>query len=337
LIQISTLLLAGFSIVSAVVLLFSYLFFMKDMAKTLIGAASCTALLFALSGLQFAHLQFLLHGDDLFASRTYLLLLLATPPAFFFFSREILLADRGHSVLDLLHLAPLALAFVVPAERIVTVAFAIGAGYAIWFARIVYGMRRHVSRFRFEMFFFSLFAVLAVVVLIFGLLVPYIDSSVFYYVYANFTGVAFVLIVASLIIFPEIVSDITEAAKLSYASSTLNDVDVDDCLRRLDSLMNDDRLYQNENLNLAMLAEALGIGSHQLSELINTRFGYGFSRYVRERRVEEAKRLLREDLTSSVLAISMMTGFRSQSNFYAAFREITGEAPGSFRKNAKAG
>ena len=75
------------------------------------------------------------------------------------------------------------------------------------------------------------------------------------------------------------------------------------------------------------------LSSHQLSELINSKFGIGFPRYVREQRVREAKRLLGEDATSSVLAISLATGFKSQSNFYTAFREITGEAPGTFRKH----
>ena len=93
----------------------------------------------------------------------------------------------------------------------------------------------------------------------------------------------------------------------------------------------DEKVFQNENLNLKILAEAIGLSSHQLSELINTRFGTGFSRYVRERRIDEAKRLLREDKDASILSISLATGFRSQSNFYAAFREIAGVAPGTYR------
>jgi AraC-like DNA-binding protein len=112
----------------------------------------------------------------------------------------------------------------------------------------------------------------------------------------------------------------------------LKNVDVEQKLRQLDSLMQDDRLFENENLNLAMLADALDISSHQLSELINSTFGHGFSRYLRERRVAEASKLIADDPTRSILAISLMSGFRSQSNFYAAFREITGQSPGAFRK-----
>lgn len=334
---ILTLLMTAFSIVSAVVLLFAYLFFLPHMRKTLTGRIACAALLASLCGLQLMHIDFLLDGTPLFESRLYALLLLATPPAFFFFSREILIPEPSRSPLQAAHVLPLLLAFVAAPHTAAPVAFAIGAGYAVWFTHLVYGMRRHVRRFRFEMFFFGFFAVVAIAVLVLGLLLPYIEPATFHLAYANMTGVAFVLIVAALIVFPEITSDIAEAAALSYASSTLNDVDVDERLRRLDKLMAEDKLYQNESLNLGMLAEALDLSSHQLSELINTRFGIGFSRYIREQRVAEAQRLLAADRSSSVLAISLATGFRSQSNFYAAFREITGEAPGNWRRKLGSG
>ena len=182
------------------------------------------------------------------------------------------------------------------------------------------------------MFFFSLFAVLAVLILVLGLSIPYMDPAVFYISYANFIAIALLLVVGALIAFPDLLGEIADAAQLAYASSTLKGVDVAARLQRLDGLMAVEKIYQNENLNLALLAEALELTSHQLSELINTQYGVGFSRYIREQRVAEAQRLLREDTTSSILSISMMTGFRSQSNFYAAFREITGESPGSYRK-----
>jgi AraC-like DNA-binding protein len=76
----------------------------------------------------------------------------------------------------------------------------------------------------------------------------------------------------------------------------------------------------------------MGISSHQLSELVNTRLGMGFARYVRECRVRAAKALLVSAPAQSILSISMDTGFRSQSAFYAAFKEVTGQSPGDYRK-----
>ncbi len=57
-----------------------------------------------------------------------------------------------------------------------------------------------------------------------------------------------------------------------------------------------------------------------------------FSRYIREQRVAAAKALLLANGKQSVLSISLDTGFKSQSSFYAAFKELTGVSPGDFRK-----
>lgn len=331
--SVFTTLIIGFSIFGAAVLLFAYVFFLENMRKTRFARFSCAVLLTALTALQLQHFRHIQTGLDLFESKVYLLLLLAIPPAFYFFSKEVLMPDSRKSIAEFLHLLPLLLGFLLPPTIAAPVAFLIGTGYAFWFTRIIYRMGPQRSRFKFEMFFFGLFATIAVFVLVLGLSIPYIDHSIFFISYANFTGIALLLVIAALIVFPELLSDISDAAQLAYASSTLNDVDVDTMIDGLEALMNDEKIFQNENLSLPLLAKTMDLSSHQLSELINTRFGCGFSRYVREHRVAEAKRLLGEDSRSSVLAISLMTGFSSQSNFYAAFREITGEAPGTYRKN----
>ena len=330
-----TILLIGFSVFSAAILLVAYLFLLDTMEKTLVGMLSATVLLTSLAGLQLFHLHFMGSDANLYDSNFYVVLLLATPPSFYFFSREILLPERRNPPWLFVHFGPLLLSVVLPPSIVAPLAFVIGTGYAFWFAYIVYGMRQQRSRFKFEMFFFSLFAILALLVLILGFLIPYIDPAIFYVSYANFIGFALLLVMAAIISFPEILNDISEAATSAYASSTLRDVDVDSALQRLQRLMTEDKIFQNENLNLALVAEAMELSSHQLSELINTRFGIGFSRYVREQRVSEAQQLLRQDGRSSILSISMTTGFRSQSNFYAAFREITGESPGTYRKRAR--
>lgn len=330
-----TILNIGFSVVAAIVLLAAYLFFLDDMEKTTLGRITCATLLGALAGMQIEHLRFIQTGAELFDSMPYYQLVLSTPVSFYFFSKEVLLPENRKSPVQLIHLVPLALSFFLPAMIVAPFAFAIGAGYALWFTRFVYGMRRQKNRFRFEMFFFGLFAVMAVMVLVLGFSIPWMDPAIFYYSYAISIGLALMLVVAALIVFPEIRTDVSDRAKLAYATSTLGGIDIDAKIRELERLMLDEKVFQNENLNLGTLADMLELSSHQLSELINSRFGIGFSRYVREQRISEAKRLLASDDRSSVLSISLMTGFRSQSNFYAAFREITGEAPGTWRRKAQ--
>ena len=329
-----TLLIIGFSIFAAAILLLAYLCFLPNMQKTLVGKSACTVLLFALVGLQLHHFNYLLLNlGNLFDYRLYVVLLLTTPPAFYFFSREILLPDSKWTPLQAIHAVPVALGFFLAFNIVAPVALTIGAGYAIWLARIVYGMRRHVGRFRFEMFFFGFFAILAIAVLILFVLVPYLEVSIFYIAYANFTGIALVLIVAALIVFPEMLDEIADVARITYAKSTLSEVNVEAKAELLEHAMSTEKLYQNENLNLRMLAEVVGLSGHQLSELINSRYKVGFSQFVRERRIAEAKRMLIEDKDASILSISMATGFRSQSNFYAAFKDIAGVSPGSYRQS----
>ncbi len=324
----------GFSILAAPLLLIAYLFFTRDMDKSPVGRIASIALLGAVLGLQIYHLLFLQLGIEPFEHRGYMLLLLATPPAFFFFRREVLVARRTRSPVHVLHVVPLVAGPFLPLAWIPSVSFVLGAGYSVWFAMFVFGLRRHVHRYLFELFFFCYFAVLAITMLVLATSAKVLGNEIFYISYALFTGASFVLVTAAMIWFPEILADMSDAARLAYTSTTLNSVDVDSRLAALQRTMEQDRLYEDEDLSLAMLANAVELSPHQLSELINTHFGYGFSRYVREHRVAAARKMLRDDPTASVLSIGLSTGFRSQSNFYAAFRELTGMSPGAWRKRS---
>ena len=323
----------GFSIVSAAVLFVAYVFFFKNVNKSWIAISSCAVLLFALSALQWWHLKFLLDDVDLFLLPNYRFWLFLVPPMFYFFSRAILLPGLKSHPLLLLHLTPLLLNFVERYELAIALIFIVGTGYSLWFANIIYSLRTQRKRFKVEMFFFALFSILAVVVLIMGLSVPYMENAYFYLFYMNGIALAFLLIVMALLIFPDLLSEIAVVATLSYASSTLKNVDIEARLQRLNELMKSNKLYQNENLNLTMVAEEMQMNSHQLSELINVHFGMGFSRYIREQRIKEAKSLLVSEPNASILSIGLETGFKSQSNFYSAFKEITGLSPGDYRKS----
>ena len=327
-----SILVAGFSVVSAAVLFFAYALFMPFSGKTWLSQLTCGVFVLALGNLQFTHFLYFLDGSEPLASTNYRFWLFVVPSMFYLFSRSVIQPNAPAHPLLLLHLAPLALPFFLPQEIALPVLFLIGTGYSVWLASTIYSLRDKRRQFRFELFFFVVMSVIAVFVLILGFSIPYIDDRIFYFFYSNSIGLAFMLVLAGIVAIPGLLNDLSEAARSKYAASTLAGIDVNAVLKKLDSLMVDDRLYQDEDLNLSMLAAELGVSSHQLSELINSRLGMSFSRYIRERRVEAAKKLLLADSKQSVLSISLDTGFKSQSSFYAAFKDIAGVSPGEYRK-----
>jgi AraC-like DNA-binding protein len=293
---------------------------------------SCAALLTALTAIQVGHLHYVLGGAEPFNTFYYRLAVFVAPSTFYFFGRWAILPNERFRPIQGLHLLPILLLFVLRLDVALPILFLFGAGYSVWLGALVYGLRDQRKQFRFEFFYFCVMSLFALVVLALGLLLPYIDHDYFYFFYNSAIGLAFAIMIVALVANPNLIGDLSEAARVKYGATTLRDIDVEACLKKLEQLMAESKLYQNESLSLSTLAGEVGISSHQLSELINTRLGMGFSKYVRECRVKAAKTLLIAAPSQSILSISMDTGFRSQSAFYAAFKEVTGQAPGDYRK-----
>jgi len=325
---------AGYSAVSAVILFLGYVFFIHLPNKSRYAIISGAVLHAALATLQVFHLWYFRSGTEPMSNTLYRCCLFAVPAFFYLFGRWAILPNERFQPVLLAHLLPLPLLFVLPLDIALPLLFLSGTGYAVWLGNVVYGLRAQRKQFRFEFFFFLVMSVLASVVLILGLSIAYIDAAWFYYFYAGAIGLGFAIMTVALIANPDLLGELSEAARVKYGASTLRDVDVDACLENLDCLMKESKVYRNENLSLGSLAQQLGISSHQLSELINSRLGMGFSRYIRERRVAAAQALLIASPSQSILSVSMETGFKSQSSFYAAFKEVTGQSPGEYRKAA---
>jgi AraC-like DNA-binding protein len=323
---------AGFSAVSAVVLFLAYALLINVPGKSVYSVSSCAGLLAALTLIQVNHLQYFLGGAEPFESVSYRLGLFVAPSMFYCFGRWAILPTEAFRPIQLIQLLPILLLFAARLEIALPILFLFGVGYSLWLAYVVYGLRKQRKQFRFELFYFSVMFVFAIIVLGLGFLLPRIDPDYFYYFYSNAIGLAFAIMIVALVANPDLIGDLLEAARVKYSASTLRDIDIDACLRKLDQLMTESKRYENEGLSLSSLAGDMGISSHQLSELINTRLGMGFARYVRECRVRAAKTLLISAPSQSILSISMDTGFRSQSAFYAAFKEVTGQSPGDYRK-----
>jgi AraC-like DNA-binding protein len=98
-----------------------------------------------------------------------------------------------------------------------------------------------------------------------------------------------------------------------------------------------ERPHLDPRLSLDDLATALGIPGRDLSQLISSSTGGNFYQFINGYRVNEARQLLGDpaERRTSVEAIGLMSGFRSRSTFYDAFRRETGQTPAQYREAAK--
>jgi len=91
-------------------------------------------------------------------------------------------------------------------------------------------------------------------------------------------------------------------------------------------------LYKDTDVKLQSVAKNIHISTHKLSQLLNDNLGKSFNSFINDHRVEEAKRLLRENDQFTLEAIGFESGFSSKSSFYATFKKVVGKTPSEFQK-----
>lgn len=326
-------LLAGFSIFSAITIALTH--FRGDQYQNLaVSRAMGLTLLTALGSLQLAHFAWLYGDQNWVATLPYRMALFSVAPAFFMFSQPLLRPQpcaQTHPAL-LWHVAPVLISPFLPDESALPLAFIVGAGYLLWLGRRLVSLRHERASFHLEIVLLGGVFAIAIGVSVLGFVQAALPEKLFFSLYTVSIGLAFFLVQTTLGFRPRLPVEVRETVQAAYANSTLNNVNCDAALSKLDSLMATDRIYVDPDLSLPGLAERLGLSGHQLSELLNARLGKSFSRYLREQRLSAAKAMLCDEPSASVLSVGLSVGFTSQSNFYEAFREIEGMTPGQFRK-----
>jgi YesN/AraC family two-component response regulator len=89
----------------------------------------------------------------------------------------------------------------------------------------------------------------------------------------------------------------------------------------------------SENISLDSTAAYLGLSPCYLSSVFKRYVGMGFKVYLTQRRIIEAKALLKST-SLKITAIAFQVGFNSISAFYKDFQTITGITPTGFRSNS---
>jgi AraC-like DNA-binding protein len=116
-----------------------------------------------------------------------------------------------------------------------------------------------------------------------------------------------------------------------YRSSTLTREQQDATMKKLIHIMQMEKPFLRPDFSLPDLAQQLSTSVHVLSQVINEGLGKNFFEMTAEYRVNEAKRLLKEQPNVKVEEIAEQVGYNSKSSLNNSFKKITGMTPSEFR------
>jgi len=331
-------LMVGFSVGMALLLAAVFAVSYRQLALPRQSRIAGFVMLAGLALTQLAHLGVIPAEMDALPTRGYVVVVFLQSLGFYWLLLGVLRPEGDWRRIEwALPFALLAVSLSIPLAWAIPVALALGTAAALHLSMLVYRLRAMRRWFALELKVLVLFALMAAAVAISGLLAQHgLGWYGYAWTYAALIALGFGVVGWLLLGVPDLVPKTREAVAVAYAQSTLARVDRNAMSARLRQLFEQEQVHRAESLSLATVAEMLGLSTHQLSELVNTEFGVGFSRFVRQYRVETAKRMLVEEPRASVLSVGMASGFNSQSSFYVAFKELVGEVPGEYRQRRTA-
>lgn len=102
--------------------------------------------------------------------------------------------------------------------------------------------------------------------------------------------------------------------------------------KTLEEWMDREKPYRNPDFKLLDLAQVLPLNRTYLSQFIHREYDCSFYQFVNRYRIEEAKRLKRENPAMKILEASVRCGFSSPTVFSRTFTDIVGISPREWSK-----
>ena len=130
-----------------------------------------------------------------------------------------------------------------------------------------------------------------------------------------------------------VISPLKKELIKKYYKSSLTALDAESGKQRLLNLMDEEMVWQNDNLKMQDVATKLELSTHHLSQILNELCGQTWADFITTYRIEHAKKLLAdENYNGKVLAVAFDCGFNNKSTFNTAFKKHTGLSPSVFRE-----
>ncbi len=104
-------------------------------------------------------------------------------------------------------------------------------------------------------------------------------------------------------------------------------------MNRIEQVMSHGELYLDSELTVAKLADQLNLSARQVSRAINEVRGIGFATFVKQYRLEHAKRLLADPKyqKAKIATVASESGFGNVASFNSAFASQENITPSEYR------
>ncbi len=120
--------------------------------------------------------------------------------------------------------------------------------------------------------------------------------------------------------------------KRKYKKSGLTPSFSTELKNQLLQLLEDERIYRQNDINLEKISQRLGTTRHNTSQVINEHFGLNFFELINKYRIEEALEILKNDTNKNlnIIDVAYEVGFNNKVTFNKSFRKQLSLTPTEF-------
>ncbi|TKG96907.1 helix-turn-helix domain-containing protein [Puteibacter caeruleilacunae] len=185
--------------------------------------------------------------------------------------------------------------------------------------------------FRITVSFLLLMALPGILVTIIGR-VPFVEHAFMLPVTCLLFSIMYVIVGVHGMKQIPVASEVVDEDELSFVEVYPNTIE--EVKDKLFSYFENEEPWRNTDLKIWDVAMALGTNRTYVSRVINEELGSNFNDFVKDYRMREAMRILKDDGQQQLAlqTVAIMSGFGSMASFIRAFKQLTGKTPSSFRK-----
>lgn len=127
---------------------------------------------------------------------------------------------------------------------------------------------------------------------------------------------------------------IIDTCVIKYQKTGLKEIEKVQISKQLEDLISKDKIYRDNTLSIGKVAKRINTSTHFLSQVINEHYHYSFFELISNNRINEAKKLLKEEGDLKISDIAYEIGYNSLSAFNTAFKKQTGCTPTQYRNDS---